>query len=85
MRELKAMDFLQTMIPDGVWLNKINYDGEKVNFSGSALNDKELDTFVTGLMDSSYFEDVVLIQQTVEKTDSGPVKNFEVSSAMGKL
>ncbi|MBC86662.1 MAG: hypothetical protein CL677_05735 [Bdellovibrionaceae bacterium] len=82
LRELKALDFLQTMIPDGVWLSNVSYDGQGVQFKGSALNDKEMEVFVSGLNESSYFDEVVVLKQTIEKTDTGSIKKFEISTVM---
>ncbi len=86
LKELKALDFLQDNIPDGVWLNKITYDGTSVVLKGGAINDKELDVFVKNLDKSQYFKTVILLKaEKVSGQGKGTVNAFEVSSVMGSL
>lgn len=83
LKELKALDNLQNFIPEGVWLESLNYDGAKVLFKGFATNDRDLNAFVESLEGSTYFIDVILSKAIEQQKDSGAVKEFEINSALG--
>ena len=83
LRELKALDNLQNFIPEGVWPESLDYDGEKVLFKGFATNDRDLNAFVESLEGSTYFIDVILSKAIEQQKDSGAVKEFEINSALG--
>jgi Tfp pilus assembly protein PilN len=83
LRELKALDFLQNLIPDGVWLKTLKYDGIQVNFEGEAITDEDMNTFVDGLDKSGQFEEVVLIKAIEKITLDGTIKEFVVNSKLG--
>lgn len=83
LRELKALDNLQNFIPEGVWLETLDYDGEKVLLKGFATNDRDLNAFVDSLEQSTYFIDVILSKAIEQKKDSGAVKQFEINTALG--
>jgi Tfp pilus assembly protein PilN len=76
LREVKTLDFMQSSIPEKVWLKSITYDSDKVKvesghfqFSGMAVATEELTEFVRRLEDSAYLQDVIV------------VKNQEVTNA----
>src|SRR5690606_32481725 len=54
-RELKALDYLQTVIPDRVWLRTIDYRDDKVRFEGYAISDEDLSDFLNRLEGRNYF------------------------------
>ncbi|MCH2535579.1 MAG: PilN domain-containing protein [Bdellovibrionales bacterium] len=83
LKELKALDNLQNFIPEGVWLESLDYDGDKVLFKGFATNDRDLNAFVESLEGSTYFIDVILSKAIEQQKDSGAVKEFEINSALG--
>ncbi|MEZ4872219.1 MAG: PilN domain-containing protein [Bdellovibrionales bacterium] len=75
---------MQTVVPDGVWLRTIDYDGSNVRFSGSATNGDDMQRLVGGLTESVFFNDVVLLSQSVQSTQTGSITNFEITSTMGE-
>lgn len=83
LKELKALDNLQNFIPEGVWLESLEYDGDQVLFKGFATNDRDLNTFVESLERSTYFKDIILSKAIEQQKDSGAVKEFEINSALG--
>ena len=85
LRELKALDFLQNLIPDGVWLTSMKYDGEKVNFSGQATTDEDMTKFIEGLDSSGQFKEVILVKAIEKSSAVGVVKEFVVNSKLGEV
>lgn len=84
LREVKTLDFMQSSIPEKVWLKGITYssDKDKVEeghfiFLGSALATEELTEFVRRLEDSAYLADVIVVKnQDVPITKSTSIRDF---------
>ena len=85
LRELKALDYLQTIMPERVWLVSLNYQDEKFNLRGFALTDDDLTDLIQAMDKSVFFTDVILMQAKEQTTPDGTLKNFEVSSAIGAV
>jgi Tfp pilus assembly protein PilN len=82
LRELKALDFLQTMIPERVWLNSLDYIDEKFRLKGLALTDDDLTDLIQALDKSSFFSEVVLLQAKETTSRDGTLKNFELTTTI---
>lgn len=83
LRELKALDNLQNFIPEGVWLESLEYNGKNVLLKGFATNDRDLNTFIESLEQSTYFKEVILSKAVELKKESGAVKEFEINTSLG--
>ena len=80
LREVKTLDFMQSSIPEKVWLRDISYESDKIHvetghfsFSGNAVVTEELTEFVRRLEDSAYLQDVIVIKNAevpVSKTNT---------------
>ena len=79
LREIKALDYIQTNIPEKVWLKELAFRGGALTIRGYAVTDDELTNFVRSLEKSRNFSGVVLLQAREERNKDGAVKNFEVS------
>lgn len=84
LKELKALDYLQNVIPDGVWLESFNYDGEKAKIVGSAITDRDLNSFVEKLEMSQNFQNVLLVSSQTDENAAGTFKKFELDSVIGE-
>jgi len=69
LREVKTLDFMQSSIPEKVWLKGITYDSDKIKveqghfvFVGNAVATEELTEFVKRLEDSAYLQDVIVVK-----------------------
>lgn len=78
-RELKALDFLQTVIPDRVWMTSIKYEADKLDLEGMAIADEDLTEFVKRLEARKFFSSVLLLQARESQSKEGTVKTFQVS------
>ncbi|HMN69125.1 MAG TPA: PilN domain-containing protein [Bdellovibrionales bacterium] len=94
LREVKTLDFMQTSIPEKVWLREVIYGNDKTRpsggryqFQGNAVSTEDLTEFVRRLENSAYLSDVIIIKN--QETNAGPrqasLRNFtftaEVESA----
>ena len=69
LREVKTLDFMQSSIPEKVWLKTINYESDKIKveighlqFAGSAVATEDLSEFVKRLEDSAFLMDVIVLK-----------------------
>ena len=84
LREVKTLDFMQSSIPEKVWLKKITYDSDKKHvaaghfvFTGNAVSTDDLTEFVKRLEDSAYLMDVIIVKnQEVNVAKSGAIRDF---------
>lgn len=83
LREVKTLDFMQSSIPEKVWLKNITYDSDKVKvesghfqFSGMAVATEELTEFVRRLEDSAYLQDVIVVKNQEVTNTKTSVRDF---------
>lgn len=89
LREVKTLDFMQSSIPEKVWLRVVNFDAEKLNaekghfqFEGNAVNTEDLTEFVKRLEDSAYLEEVIVIknQEVAGPGKSGALREYQFTA-----
>ena len=83
LREVKALDFLQSVTPEAVWFSSVVYKDLKFVFRGFAITDDALTLFMRELSNSAYFENAILMKATEEKKAEGTVKVFEIQADSG--
>lgn len=79
LREVIAMDKVQSMIPERGWLTGFEMEGEKLVLQGIALSEKDVMDFVQRMEESNVFSEVVF---TSTSDPSGADRNrrkFEVT------
>lgn len=84
LREVKTLDFIQSSIPEKVWLKSINFESDKVHVeaghfqvTGQAVITDELTEFSRRLEDSAYLMDVIVIKnQETNVTKSASLRDF---------
>lgn len=82
LREVKALDYIQEIIPDKVWLKQLMIDQEMVKISGYSMLDEDLSTFIQTLDKSAYFQNVILTQASEVSSKSGNYKQFDISARL---
>ena len=92
LREVKTLDFMQSSIPEKVWIKNIRYEAskeEKVNvefgryqFDGNAVTTEDLSEFVRRLEDSAYLAEVIVIknQETAGPGKTGGLREFQFTA-----
>jgi Tfp pilus assembly protein PilN len=85
MRELKALDHLQSIIPKQLWFKEVKYKEQQFDITGYAVSDDDLTDFLQGLEKQSYFSDVVLEQAIEVKNQTGFLKQFKITAVLGDI
>ena len=90
LREVKTLDFMQSSIPEKVWLKSLDYETEKddvihghFNFKGNAGQTEDLTEFTKRLEDSAYLAEVITIRNqevTVGSQRTNVVREFEFTA-----
>jgi len=86
LREVKTLDFMQSSIPEKVWLKSISYETGKgkveeghYQFVGTSTTTEDLTEFVKRLEDSSYFYEVIVVKNQ-EMVPSGRVSGSSATT-----
>ena len=82
LREIRAVDYMQNVIPEKVWLTTLDFSQETLKIEGGTLADDELTKFIEALESKSYFKNVILLKAVEEKSDKGTVKVFTITSTL---
>lgn len=82
LREIKALDFIQSVIPERIWFKTLVLKTGDLTIKGSAISDDDLTQFVRYLENNSMFRNVLLLQAKEEQTKEGSVKVFEIAARM---
>lgn len=83
LKAVKALDFLQNLMPEKAWFQAIEYERNRFLLKGFAVSDDDLTEIVQKLERSQYFVDVVLLQAKESKTKNGNLRDFEISCNVG--
>jgi Tfp pilus assembly protein PilN len=78
LREIKALDSLQSMTPAKVWLNHVTIQGKIMTILASSMTSDDISAFIQRLGESAFFSDVLLTSTTEESSKGGSFKKFEV-------
>jgi Tfp pilus assembly protein PilN len=69
LRGVKTLDFMQSSIPEKLWLKSIVYDSDKARvesghftFQGHSVATEDLTEFVKRLEDSAFLQDVIVVK-----------------------
>ncbi|MCB0408220.1 MAG: PilN domain-containing protein [Bdellovibrionales bacterium] len=85
LREVKTLDYLQSITPDSVWYKSVDYKSKTFKIDGYAITDDALSALIKELESSIYFTDVILMKASEEKQKNGTVKAFEVQAKIGDV
>ena len=80
--ELKALDYIQNIIPEKLWFTDVKYGESTFVIKGSAIEDNALSEFLKELESSSFFEEILIIQAKEIKDDTGSKVVFEIQTKL---
>jgi|GEM_PF-842331 len=92
LREVKTLDFMQSSIPEKVWLRSVKYETDKdlkdhvengrYQFSGNSVTTEDLSEFVKRLEDSAYLSEVIVVknQESSGPGRSGGLREFQFTA-----
>ncbi len=85
LREVKAFDQLQSVLPAGTWLSEVTMEGGKIEMSGYALNEGALTELLTALNGNVFFSMVQPKGTSLMKNDAlGSVTKFTIEFRVGR-
>lgn len=86
LREVKTLDFMQSSIPEKVWLKTVQFESDKghveqghFQFTGNSVATEDLTEFVRRLEDSAYLQDVIVVknqENTANANSKSTVREF---------
>ncbi len=85
LREVKSLDFLQSITPEAVWYKNVEYKDKVFKLDGYAMTDDALSQLIKELESSIYFTDVILMKASESKQSSGTVKAFQIQANIGDV
>jgi len=80
--ELKALDYIQNIIPEKLWFSSVTYKKRIFVIKGNANEDNAFNTFLKELENSSFFVDIVIITAKEIKDKTGSKIVFEVQTKL---
>ncbi|MGE3760022.1 MAG: PilN domain-containing protein, partial [Pseudobdellovibrionaceae bacterium] len=92
LREVKTLDFMQSSIPEKVWLRSINYSSDREHvengrfqFTGNSVNTEDLTEFAKRLEDSAYMDNVIVIKnaEVAGPKRAGGMREFLFTAEVG--
>lgn len=78
LREVKSLDYIQSIVPQRVWLTDLLIEQERYLIKGKSRNAVDVSQFVRKLEDGGYFSDVVLIQDSPVVENGVENREFEI-------
>lgn len=78
LREVKSLDYLQTVIPPRIWLTSLKIDQSSYVLRGRSQDEPSITLFVDKLEDGGYFSDVILIQDSPVEERNAELRAFEI-------
>lgn len=85
LREVKTLDFMQSSVPEKVWLKSIIFESQrtkmdhgKFQFIGFSVSTEDLTDFVKRLEDSAYLNEVIVIknQEITAPGKAGSIREY---------
>ncbi len=84
LREIKILDLIQQVIPEKVWLSKIEVNDGKMLISGNALSDYDVTSFVDQLSNSVFLHEVSPPNSSEIEVEGVKIKKFEITCMLEK-
>jgi type IV pilus assembly protein PilN len=78
LRAVKALDFIQTSLPERMWFTSIDMKEEKVILKGYSATDEDISKFLKTIEGSVLFTNVLLVRAEVSRLPNGEGKQFEI-------
>lgn len=89
LREVKTLDFMQSSIPEKVWMKTLDYEAEEnkieighFKFTGNSVSTEDLTDFVKRLEDSAYLTEVIVLknQEIAGPVRTGNMRDFQFTA-----
>lgn len=84
LRELKALDAIQTLIPEKTWAKSIVFSGNSIRFDGYSSAEEGPTQMMRALESNVFFSKVEPKETTSEQTPNGVIKKFRIDFNIGR-
>ena len=84
LRDVKALDALQSLLPDQTWFQKVVIDENNVKLFGYTMSEDGISILIRALENSPFFSQVEPKSAVQENLSTGPAKKFEMDFHIGK-
>ena len=78
--EIRAIDYLQNAVPDGVWLRSLDFRENILTIEGTSASDDQLNLLTESMDNWRGFTNVILLQAVDQQAATGTVKNFRITA-----
>lgn len=82
LNEIKILDFLQQVVPEKVWLSKLEFKSGEILIAGYASTNDEISKFQEVLTKSAFLKNVTLSSSKELLIETVTLKQFEISTLM---
>jgi Tfp pilus assembly protein PilN len=89
LREVKTLDFMQSSIPEKVWLKTVIFESDRTKMetgrfqiTGNSVSTEDLTDFVKRLEDSAYLQEVIVLknQEVTQPGKVGSIRDYNFSA-----
>ena len=84
LRDVKALDALQSLVPEQTWFQKVSIDENNVKLYGYTMSEDGISILIRALENSPFFSQVEPKSTSQENLAAGPAKKFEMDFHIGK-
>lgn len=82
LKEIQVFDMIQTIIPERVWLTKLEIVADKVSITGLSVTDGDQSNFLEALSRSIYVSEPQLMNSTEYKLGTDSLKKFTIGASL---
>lgn len=80
LREVNTLDYMQSKIPERLWLNSLKYENDQFELAGSAISTPDISEFVKRLDESAFLKNVIVVKnQEISDSRTG-YRDFEFTA-----
>jgi len=76
---VKILDEISTLLPTGIWIQKMTVSGETINLEGSGFTNPEIVGFVDNIKNSKLFTEVYLQESVSKEIEKIPLYTFKLT------
>lgn len=83
--EIRVLDLIQQIIPEKVWLVRLEFRDGRIVLTGYSMSDFEISGFMEAMAKSVFFSDVKLESSVEQAVEGINLKRFEILCVLGAL
>ena len=80
LREVNTLDYMQSKIPERLWLKSLKYESDQFEMTGAAISTPDISEFVKRLDDSAFLKNVIVVKNQETTTAGSAYRDFEFTA-----